>query len=71
MMFSWLKITCPYCAARISISDDRCPQCRSIIPHEAGDKVRGRFFLALSLGAALGLLLLLAAFAAIVMYIFS
>lgn len=69
-MFSWLKITCPYCAARIPISDDRCPQCRSIIPHEAGDKVRGRFFLALGLGAALGSLLLLAALVATMMYIF-
>ncbi|MBI1388075.1 MAG: hypothetical protein GC154_06470 [bacterium] len=43
----WLTITCPYCAATIPLSADRCPRCRSIIPHEAGDRVRNRFFASL------------------------
>ncbi len=70
MNFAWVKITCPYCAARIPISADRCTECRSIIPHEAGDKVRGRLFW--GIGAAfliLVILVLLGAGALILLFI--
>ncbi|MDP8243458.1 MAG: hypothetical protein P9L94_05195 [Candidatus Hinthialibacter antarcticus] len=71
MNFSWLKISCPYCAARIPISADRCTECRSIIPHEAGDKIRGRLFIAVGVSALLFFLLLIGGAGALFLLLIS
>lgn len=63
MSLSWVKMECPYCAGRIPVSSDRCPECRAIVPYEAGDKARKRFFIIVGVivvGLLFGLLGLIA-----------
>ncbi|MGI6457468.1 MAG: hypothetical protein ACOX5R_17875 [bacterium] len=53
-----LKITCPYCRKRIPINAIRCPECRTLLPHECGEQERRRLFIWGILGVTIFLLLL-------------